>query len=127
MTFSDALYKAKAAAEAEKVREGDAPCARAMMAPQPRKMVEDEEEVVELCMPRSLGFVDHGGGGAHETPGVGIVDPFDVVGVFGNLWWRMVRRFSCGQGHPALHISRPLRPSILSTHSVTPVRCSLAF
>ena len=79
MSFSDALYKAKAAAEAERLREGDSSCAQTMVAPQPRKTVEDEGEVVELRMPRSLDFVDHGGGAVRETPGAGIVDPFGVV------------------------------------------------
>ena len=62
MSFSDALNKAKAAAETEKAWEGNAaPCTQTMvMASQPRNMLEDEEdeekEEVELCMPGSFDF-----------------------------------------------------------------------
>ena len=38
-----------------------------------------EEEEVELRMPRSFDFGDHGGGAARETPGARTVDPFDAV------------------------------------------------
>jgi calcium/calmodulin-dependent protein kinase I len=99
MSFSDALNKAKAAAETEKARGGDAPALRvqatAAAASQPRNTQEDEEddeeEGVELRMPGSFDFgvVDHGAGGARETPGAETVDPFDAVGVLGNLWRRM--------------------------------------
>ena len=95
MLFSDAPNKANAAAETEKARERDiAPCAQAAaVVPQPRNTLEDEEEV-ELRMPGSLdfGFADPGGA-AHETPGVGTVDPFDAVGVLRNLWRRMQVRY----------------------------------
>ena len=76
-------------------------------------MEEEEEEEVELCMPGSFDFGHHGGGDARETPGAETVDPFDAVGMLGNLW---------GQGHPALWIPPlppPFRPSILSTLTVT--------
>jgi len=88
MSFSDALNKAKAAAETEKAREEDAPQAQTTMtASQPRNMEEDEEE--ELRMPGSFDFGDQGGGTAGEAPGAGTVDPFDAVGMLGNLWQRM--------------------------------------
>jgi len=45
---------------------------------------EDDEEV-ELRMPGSLDFEDHNSGPARA----GTVDPFDAVGMLGNLWWRM--------------------------------------
>jgi calcium/calmodulin-dependent protein kinase I len=98
MSFSDALNKAKAAAEAEKARGRDALAPRVQAtaaASQPRNTQEDEEddeeEGVELRMPGSFDFgvVDHGAGGARETPGAETVDPFDAVGVLGNLWRRM--------------------------------------
>jgi hypothetical protein len=97
MSFSNALNKAKAAAETEKAREGDAAprTQTTAMAPQPRNAQEDEEdeeeEGVELRMPGSFdfGFTDHGAGGARETPGAETTDPFDAVGVLGNLWRRM--------------------------------------
>ena len=50
---------------------------------QPRETGEDE---VELRMPGSLDFGDHGGGAAHEMPGAGTVDPVGAVGMLGNLW-----------------------------------------
>jgi hypothetical protein len=98
MSFSDALNKAKAAAETEKAREGGALAPRAQAttvaaASQPRSTQEDEEdeeeEEVELRMPGSFDFGDYGGGVVRETPGADTVDPFDAVGVLGNLWWRM--------------------------------------
>ena len=99
MSFSDALNKAKAASETEKARGGVAPAPRtqatttAAAMSQPRNMQEDEEdeeeEEVELRMPGSFDFGDHGGGVVRETPGADTVDPFDAVGVLGNLWRRM--------------------------------------
>jgi len=96
MLFSDALSKAKAAAKTEKAREGDGPRAQTMTtttttASQPRNMEEDEEEEEEeeLRMPRSFDFGDQGGGAVGETPGASTVDPFDAVGMLGNLWRRM--------------------------------------
>ena len=86
MSFSDSLNKAKAAAETEETREGDAQTTT-MMASQPRNMEEDEEEEEELRMPVSFDFGDQGGGTAGETPGAGTVDPFDAVGMLG--WRRM--------------------------------------
>jgi hypothetical protein len=92
MSFSDALNKAKTAAETEKAREGGARATTAA-ASRPRNTQEDEEdgeeEEVELRMPGSFAFGDHGGGGARRTPGADTVDPFDAVGVLGNLWRRM--------------------------------------
>jgi len=85
MSFSDSLNKAKAAAETEETREGDAQTT--MMASQPRNMEEDEEEEEGLRMPVSFDFGDQGGGTAGETPGAGTVDPFDAVGMLG--WRRM--------------------------------------
>ena len=86
---SDALNKAKAkaAAETEEAREGDAPHAQTAMATsQPRNMEEEEE----LRMPGSFDFGYQGGGGAvGEMPGAGTVNPFDAVGMLGNLWRRM--------------------------------------
>ena len=63
---------------------------------QPHNTQEDEEdevvvvEEVELRMPGcfDFGFADPGGA-ARETPGAGTVDPFDAVGMLGNLWRRM--------------------------------------
>jgi len=95
MSFSDALNKAKAkaAAETEEAREGNAPRAQTTTtASQPRNMEEDEEdeEEEELRMPGSFDFGDQGGGAAAgETPGAGTVDPFDAVGMLSNLWRRM--------------------------------------
>ena len=96
MSISDALNKTKATAESEKAREEDvAPRTQAMtLASHSRNSQEDEEgeeeEGVELRMPGSLdfGFADPGGA-ARETPGAGTVDPFDAVGVLGNLRRRM--------------------------------------
>jgi len=93
MSFSDALNKAKAAAETEKAREGDAP-PRAQTTPAsqpPRKAEEDEdeeeeeEEEVELRIPGSFDFGNRGGAAAGETP-------FDAVAMLGNLWQRMQLR-----------------------------------
>ena len=93
MLFSDALNKAKAraAAETEEAREGDAPCVQTTAASQPRNMEEDkkDEEEEELCMSGSFNFGDQGGGAGRETPGAGTVDPFDAIGMLANLWWRM--------------------------------------
>jgi len=94
MSFSDALNKAKAkaAAETEEAREGDAPRAQTTTAAsQPRSMEEDEEdeEEEELRIPGSFDFGDQGGGAGRETPGAGTVDPFDAVGMLANLWRRM--------------------------------------
>ena len=57
---------------------------------QPHNTQEDEVVVVELRMPGcfDFGFADPGGA-ARETPGAGTVDPFDAVGMLGNLWRRM--------------------------------------
>ena len=65
------------------------------MAYKPRKTEEDVEEV-DLRMPESFEFGDQGGGAAHEIPGVGTVDLFDVVGMRGNLLRRMHLRCWCG-------------------------------
>ena len=96
MSFSDVLSKAKAAADAQKAQEGeDAPRAQTTTtAYQPRKTEEDEEDVedVELRIPGSFDFGGYGGGAARETPGAGIVDPFDAVAALGNLWRRMQLR-----------------------------------
>jgi len=94
MSFSDALNKAKAkaAAETEEAREGDAPRAQTTAAAsQPRNMEEEEEdeEEEELRIPGSFDFGDQGGGAGRETPGEGTVDPFDAVGMLANLWRRM--------------------------------------
>ena len=93
MSFSDALNKAKAAAEAEKAREGDAlvPRAQAAASQQHNVQGDEEEEEEELRMPGSFDFdfADHGASGARGTPGAETTDPFDAVGVLGNLWWRM--------------------------------------
>ena len=95
MSVSDALNRAKAPAETEKAREGGARATTMTAMSQPRNTQEDdedeEEEEVELRMPGSFDFGDHGGGGAgaRGTPGADTVDPFDAVGVLGNLWRRM--------------------------------------
>jgi len=90
MSFSDALNKAKAGAETEKAREGDAPRAQTTTtASQPRNMEEDEEEEEEVRMPGSFDFGDQGGGTAGEAPGAGTVDPFDAVSTLASLWRRM--------------------------------------
>jgi len=94
MSFSDALNKAKAkaAAETEEAREGDAPRAQTTTAAsQPRNMEEEEEdeEEEELRIPGSFDFGDQGGGAGRETPGAGTVDPFDAVSMLANLWRRM--------------------------------------
>ena len=57
-------------------REGDVSCAEMTTVSQLRKT---EEEEVELRIPRSFDYGDHGGGAAHETPGARTVDPFDAV------------------------------------------------
>ena len=70
MSFSDAPNKAKAVTKAEKVLEGGAPRAQTTTAYRPRKTEEGEEDdnnEVELRMPGSFDFGDHGGGAAHET------------------------------------------------------------
>jgi hypothetical protein len=46
--------------------------------------VEDEDEEVEPPMPGSFDFEDHDTDAARA----GIVDPFDAVGMLGNLWRR---------------------------------------
>ena len=93
MSFSDALNKAKAAAEAEKAREGDVlvPRTQAPASQQHNAQGDEEEEEEELRMPGSFdfGFADHGAtSGARGTPGAETTDPFDAVGVLGNLWRR---------------------------------------
>ena len=71
VSFPNALNKAKATAEVEKAREGDAPRVQTTTACQARKTEEDEEEeeedeVVELRTPGPFDFGDHSGA-AHET------------------------------------------------------------
>ncbi len=46
---------------------------------------EEEDEEDELRMPGSFEFEDHDSGAARA----GTVDPFDGVGMLGNLWLRM--------------------------------------
>jgi len=47
----------------------------------------DEDEEVELPMPGLFDFEDYDTGAVRA----GIVDPFDAVGMLGNLWWRARR------------------------------------
>ena len=50
-------------------------------------------------MPQSFDlFRDHDGGDAREIPSAGTVDPFDAVGMLGDLWLRMQLRRWRGQG-----------------------------
>jgi len=115
MSFPDAIKKAKVAAtataEANKVRDEGGQQAQATTF-QPSKTqhvvprrdnenggsahvaserraegeeVEEEVEEVEVRMPGSFEFEDHNTGAAHA----GTVDPFDAVGMLGNLWRRM--------------------------------------
>jgi serine/threonine protein kinase len=96
MSFSEAINKAKASAEAEK--KADAPRAQTNPAAfEPRKTEEeeeeeDEEEEVELRIPGSFSFENVGGGAARGAGGAGTDDPFDAVGMLGNLWRRMQMR-----------------------------------
>jgi len=96
MSFSEAINKAKASAEAEK--KGDAPRAQTNPAAfEPRKTEEeeeeeDDEEEVELRIPGSFSFENVGGGAAPAAGGAGTDDPFDAVGMLGNLWRRMQLR-----------------------------------
>ena len=88
MSFSDALNKAKvkAAAETEEAREGDAPRAQTATATSQPHNPEEEEE---LHMPGSFDFGGQGGVlWVRRGPGAGTVDPFDAVGMLGNLWRR---------------------------------------
>jgi hypothetical protein len=111
MSFSDAIKKAKVAAaataEADKVRDEGRQQAQATTF-QPsktqhvvprrdnekgggahvaseRRAEEEEDEEVELRIPESFDFENHDSGAAR----VGTVDPFDVVGMLGNLSRRM--------------------------------------
>ena len=111
MSFSDAIKKAKVAAaataEADKVRdEGGQQAQATTFQPSKTQHVvprrdnekggeahvaserraegdedEEEDEEVELRIPESFDFENHDSGAAR----VGTVDPFDVVGRFGNL------------------------------------------
>jgi hypothetical protein len=110
MSFSDAINKAKASASAEKKgdasasasaeKKGDVPRAQTDPAAfQPRKAEaeeddDDDDEGVELRIPGSFSFEDVGGGGAAAggAGGAGTDDPFDAVGMLGNLWRRMQLR-----------------------------------
>jgi hypothetical protein len=111
MSFSDAIKKAKVAAaataEADKVRDEGGQQAQATTF-QPsktqhvvprrdnekgggahvaseRRAEEEEDEEVELRIPGSFDFENHDSGAARA----GTVDPFDVVGMLGNLSRRM--------------------------------------
>jgi hypothetical protein len=111
MSFSDIIKKAKVAAaataEADKVRDEGGQQAQATTF-QPtktqhvvprrdnekggeahvaseRRVEGDEDEEVELRMPGSFDFEDHDSGAVRART----VDPFDTVGILGNLWRRM--------------------------------------
>jgi len=81
------LNNAQTVAKAEKVREG-CPRVRATPASQPPKTEENteggEDEEILPCIPRSFDFEDHGGGAALGA-GAGTINPFNAVGVLGNL------------------------------------------
>ena len=117
MSFSDTIKKAKVAAaaaatvEADKVRDecGQQAQATTFQPSKTQQVVprrdnemggeahvaserhaegeedEEEDEEVELRMPGSFDFANHDSGAAR----VGTVDPFDAVGMLGNLWRRM--------------------------------------
>ena len=128
MSFSDALNKAKVAAEAEKVREGDAPRAQTTTAYQPRKIEKDEEakedDEVELHILGSFDFGDHGGGAAHEI-WVWVLPVLNrsMLLVYSRTCGGGYSRDECGQGHPLLRLSPSFRPPILSTLTVTVITC----
>jgi UDP-N-acetylmuramyl tripeptide synthase len=99
MSFSEAIAKAKAAAEAENLKKEDAPRAQtSSTAFEPRKAEEEEDEEddeeFELRMPGSFDL-GNSGAAAPATGAAGgpaTVDPLDVVGVLGNVWRRMQLR-----------------------------------
>jgi len=74
-SFPDALNNAKTATQTENTRDSareDTPHAHTMStASRPRKMEEEEQEEVQLRMPRSFDFGDHGSAVPREV-GAGI-------------------------------------------------------
>jgi hypothetical protein len=92
VSFSEAINKAKASAEAEK--KGDEPRTQTNPAAfQPCKTEEEvDDEEVELQIPGSFSFENVGGGVAQGAGGAGTDDPFDAVGMLGNVWRRIQMR-----------------------------------